>query len=60
MPLVIFKVKSLLERFEKKKCKRENKKNLEYKKKLKEKVMNYMSNRTVMTIHLIVGLIKNV
>ena len=36
------------------------KKNLEYKKYLKEKVINFMSNRKDMIIHLIVGLIKKI
>ena len=50
--------KKLQEVLMKKNCKRLIKKNLEQKKYLKEKVMNYMSNRKGMVIHLIVGLIK--
>ena len=42
----------------KKKCKKLVKKNLELKKYLKEKVINYMSNGKVMIVVLIVGLIK--
>ena len=51
-------VKKLLEVFIKKNCKKLIKKNLELKKYLKEKVINYMSNGKDMTIHLTVGLIK--
>ena len=47
-------VNKLLEAFMKKKCKKLIKKNLEQRK----KVINYMSNRKVMIILLIVGLIK--
>ena len=51
-------VKKLLEVFKKKNCKKLLKKNLEWKKYLKEKVINWMSNGKDMIIHLIVGLIK--
>ena len=51
-------VEKLLEVFMKKNCKKQVKKNLEYKKYLKEKVINYMSNGKDMIIVLIVGLIK--
>ena len=51
-------VKKLLEVFMKKNCKKLVKKNLEQKKYLKEKVINYMSNGKGMIIHLIVGLKK--
>ena len=44
----------------KKNCKKLVKKNLEYKKYLKEKVINYMSNGKGTIIHLIVGLIKRI
>ena len=44
MLLVIWMVKKLLEVFMKKNCKRLIKKNLEKKKYLKERVINYMSN----------------
>ena len=50
--------KKLQEVLMKKNCKRLIKKNLEQKKYLKEKVMNYMSNGKGIVIHLIVGLIK--
>ena len=53
-------VKKLLEVFMKKSCKRLIKKNLEQKKYLKEKVINYMSNGKGMIIVLIVGLIKKI
>ena len=53
-------VKKLLEHFMKKNCKGLIKKNLEKKKWLGEKVINYMSNGKVMIIHLIVGLIKKI
>ena len=43
----------------KKNCKELIKKNLEQKKYSKEKVINCMLNGKDMTIHLIVGLIKN-
>ena len=58
MLLVMLKINKLLERFTKKKCKRQIKKNLGYKKELTEKVINYMSNGKVMIIYLIVGLMK--
>ena len=41
-------------------CKRLIKKNLEQKKYLRKKVINYMLNGKVMTIHLIAGLIKKI
>ena len=44
----------------KKNCKKLVKKNLEYKKYLKEKVINSMSNGKVMIIVLIVGVIKKI
>ena len=44
----------------KKNCKTLVKKNLEQKKYLKEKVINYMLNGKDMIIHLIVGLIKKI
>ena len=50
----------LLERFMKNNCKRLIKKNLELKKYLGKKVINYMLNGKVMIIHLITGLIKNI
>ena len=49
-------VKQLLEVFMKKNCKRLIKKNLQLKKQLKEKVINYMLNEKVMIIHLIARL----
>ena len=51
-------VKKLLEHFMKKNCKRLIKKNLELKKYLGKKVINYMLNGKVIVIHLIAGLIK--
>ena len=51
-------VKKLLEHFMKKNCKRLIKKSLEYKKYLKEKVINCMLNGKGMIILLIVRLIK--
>ena len=48
----------LLEVFMKKNYKKQIKKNLEQKKYLKEKVINFLSNGKDMIIHLIVGLIK--
>ena len=53
-------MKKLLEHFMKKNCKRLVKKNLELKKQLKEKVINFMSNRKAMIIHLLAGLIKKI
>ena len=49
-----------LEHFMKNNCKRLIKKNLELKKYLGKKVINYMLNGKVMIIHLIAGLIKNI
>ena len=51
-------MKRLLEVFMKKNCRKLIKKNLKWKKYLKEKVINCMLNGNDMTIHLIVGLIK--
>ena len=51
-------VKKLLEVFIKKNCNELVKKNLEQKKYLKEKVINYMSNGKGIIIYLIVRLIK--
>ena len=58
--LMISMVKKLLEHFMKKNCKRLIKNNLEYKKYLRKKVIYYMLNGKVMTIHLIAGLIKKI
>ena len=60
MLLMIYMVKKLLEHFMKKNYKRLIKKNSEYKKYLREKVINYMSNGKVMIIHLMAGLIKKI
>ena len=56
-------VKKLLERFTKKNCKKQIKKNLGYKKQLRETVLNYMLNgydnsSKALIIHLIVVLTK--
>ena len=53
-------VKKLLEVFMKKNCKKLAKNNLEWKKYIKEKVLNCMSDGKDMIIFLIVGLIKKV
>ena len=58
--LVIYMVNQLLEVSMKKDCKKQIKKNLEWKKCLKEKVIHCMSNGKGMTIGLIVGLIKKI
>ena len=58
MLLVTWMVKKLLGVFTKKNCKKLVKKNLEWKKYLKEKVINCMSNGKGIIIVLIVGLIK--
>ena len=58
--VMIIIVKKLLEVFMKKNCKKLVKKNLEYKKYLKEKVINSMSNGKVMIIVLIVGVVKKI
>ena len=58
MLLVILMVKKLLERFTKKNCKKQIKKNLELKKFQKEKTINYMLNVKAAIILLTVGLIK--
>ena len=55
MLLMIWIVKKLLEVFMKKNCKKIVKNNLEQKKHLKEKVINYMSNWKDMIIVLVVG-----
>ena len=57
---MILMVKKLLEHFMKKNYKRLIKKNLELKKYLRKKMINYMLNRKVTIIHLIVGLIKKI
>ena len=53
-------VKKLLEAFMKKNWKKLIKNNLEQRKQLKEKLINYMLNGKVMIILLIVGLIKKI
>ena len=53
-------MKRLLEVFRKKNCRKLIKKNLEWRKFLKEKVINCMLNGKDMTIHLIVGSIKKI
>ena len=53
-------VKKLMKNFMKKNCKKLVKKNLEWKKYLKEKIINYMSTGRDMIIHLIAGLIKKI
>ena len=58
MLLMILMMKKLLEVFMKKNRKRLIKKNLEKKKYLREKVINYMLDGKGTTIHLTVGLIK--
>ena len=58
MMLMTRMANKLLEVFIKKNCKKLVEKNLGYKKYLKEKVINCMSNRKDMIIVLIVGLIK--
>ena len=55
---MVWMVKKLLEVFMKKNCKRLIKKNLEWKRYLKEKVINCMSNGNDMIIVLIVGPMK--
>ena len=60
MLLMIWMVKKLLVVFMKKNYKRLDKNNLEYKKYLKEKVINHMLNGKGMIIYLIVGFIKNI
>ena len=56
MLLVILKRKKLLERFTKTNYKRNKLKEFRIEKGIK---INYMLNRKVMIVHLIVGLIKN-
>ena len=51
---MILMVKKLLEHFMKKNCKKQIKKNLEYKKYLRKKEISYMSNGKDMAIHLII------
>ena len=46
--------------FYEKELQKTNQKNLELKKQLKEKMINYMSNGKFMIIHLIAGLIKKI
>ena len=58
MLLMISMVKKLLEHFMKKNYKKQINKDLEQKKSLKEKKMNYMSNEKDMIIHLMAGLAK--
>ena len=60
MLLVILMVKKLLAHFMKKNYKLQINKNIELKKYLKEKVINYMLNGKVIKIHSIVGLIKKI
>ena len=52
---MILTEKKLLEPFTKKNCKNQIKKSLELKGELREKVINYMLNGSVMIIHLITG-----
>ena len=56
--LLILTEKKLLEYFTKGNCKRQIKKNLEWKKNSKEKLKNYMFNGNVTINLLTVGLIK--
>ena len=58
MLLLILTEKKLLECFNKGNCKRQIKKNLEWKKNSKEKLKNYMFNGKVTINLLTVGLIK--
>ena len=58
MLLMISMVKKLLKHFIKKNYKKQINKDFEYRKPLKEKEINYMSNGKNMIIHLIGGLIK--
>ena len=58
MLLLILTEKKLLECFTKGNCKRQIKKNLEWKKNSKEKLKNYMFNGNVTINLLTVGLIK--
>ena len=58
MLLLILTEKKLLECFTKGNCKRQIKKNLEWKKNSKEKLKNYMFNGKVTINLLTVGLIK--
>ena len=57
---MISMVKKLLKRFIKKNSKRLIKKNLELKKYLGKKVINYMLKGKVIIINLVVGLIKKI
>ena len=58
MLLLILTEKKLLECFTKGNCKRQIKKNLEWKKNSKEKLKNYMFNGNVTINLLTIGLIK--
>ena len=60
MLLMISILKKLLDYFMKKNYKRLISKNLEQKKLLKEKKINYMSNAKVMIVHLVAGVIKKI
>ena len=51
-------MKKLLEHFMKKNCKRQIKKSLEYKNKLRQRETSYVSNGKDMIFHLLAGLIK--
>ena len=53
-------VKKLIEIFMRKNCKAQVNKTFEQKKKLKEKVINCMSNGKDMIVRLIVGLMKKI
>ena len=57
---MILMVKKSFEHLMKKNCKRLIKKNLELKKHLRKKVINYMLDGKVVIIHLIAGLIKKI
>ena len=57
---MILMVKKLFENFMKKNYRRLIKKNLEQKKRLGEKEINYMLNKKAMIIHLTAGLMKKI
>ena len=57
---MILMVKKLFENVMKKNYRRLIKKNLEQKKRLGEKEINYMLNKKAMIIHLIAGLMKKI